>query len=503
MHPKRLAGTLALAALAALLAPGAGAGSPALAQDAGAGAPSPEEVYRTRLRETMPQVAAKFETAANYAMRNKLKRTGLNVYQMMLEFDPGNDRARRELGFDRKGDEWVANDSKQKKLDEVEDESVKKLGDFEKHLRDAQVAASRMLAALAEAAEQAGLEDRAREHLKKALFLDDQNAQANQKMGNRLVDGKWYTQRALNHREFRKVYASTLDKARKMGVAPVPADESTGIAEAAGINIRRYRTTNFRVESNLPDADIRETLVWLERARTFYLELFEVPERLLAYDRDPLVFVIVTTPEQKDKLIDACGEIPADRKAFNKRFTAVKVNNKLDIRMERNGESAQRHCIHTGTHTMVRDTFGGHAPWLSEALANAVSAALKGADLSVCFSGEGSTGGIHLERISLDQAPTLLRELILARKDTPIGEFVKLPSDAMTAQQIAKSWSIVMFLLERDRLQAREYYAAAGQGQGGERSKDDRVLKQYFEDLTSWETLDAIWREWALDVYKN
>ena len=472
-------------------------------QDGGTVELSPPEAYEARLKTALPQIGAQFETPAVFAMGNKLKRTAKGVFETILEFDPENQKARRELGYDRKGTEWVLNEKKREKIDEYEDESGKKIGDFNERLGKAQVAASRILSELGDLAEKAEMGDKARVHWRKALFYDDQNEIANKRLENKLVDGKWFTQRALNHKDFIKVYRKTLDDAQKLGVAVVSADDSTGIAEAAGIPVRRYKTANFRLESNLSDAEIRETLVWLERGRSFFLNLFEIPERMLDYQSDPLVFVIVTTDEQKDKLIDACSLLPPEKKSFNKKFSAVKVTNKLDIRREPNGESAQRHCLHTGTHTMVVDTFGQHAPWLSEALANSVSAALRGADLSVCFSGEGSTGGIHLERLGLEEAPALLRQLVLAKKDTPIGEFVKLPSDGMNSQQIAKAWSVVMFLLERDRMQARGYFEAAGQGQGGDNSKEDRVLKQYFEDFPKWKDLDEAWREWAVDVYKE
>ncbi len=132
-----------------------------------------------------------------------------------------------------------------------------------------------------------------------------------------------------------------------------------------------------------------------------------------------------------------------------------------------------------------------------------MSAAIKKADLTVCFSGEGSTAGIHLERISLDQAPGVLRQVVLEKTDTPISEFVNLPADGMIVKQIAKSWSVVMFLLERDRAQAREYFSGAGQGNNGDNSKSDKVLAQYFEVFKAWKDLDIAWREWVLDVYKN
>jgi len=506
-RPLRLAALLAAALLAPAVAgdpvPPARAEGGAPAGKAPAPTPSPGEAYAARLKEVGPKIASALERAAAFAMRNRLARSGLNVFQQMKEFDPGNEKANRELGYERKGEEWVPNEARRKKLDEAEDESAKKEPEFLKLLKEGQVGAARMLAELGELAEKAGSTDDARAHWKRSLGLDDQNPLANQKMGNHLVDGKWLTDRAVHFREFQKAYRETLDKAQKLAVSPVPAADSTGIAEKAGIPIKRYKTNNFRIESNHSDGDIKSTLVWLERAREFYLRLFEVPDRLLDYSADPMVFVIVLNEEEKNRLVDACDGIPPEMKNFKKKFTGIAVGGKLDLRLEQNGPSAEKHCIHTATHSMVRDTMGQHAPWLGEALANAVSAAVKEADLTVCFSGEGSTGGIHLENISLEQAPLVLRALVKAKKDTPMAEFVGLPSDGMTAQQIAKSWSVVMFLLERDRLQAREYFASAGQGNGGDRSKDDRVLRQYFEDYGSWKALDDAWREWALDVYKQ
>ncbi|NUN52541.1 MAG: hypothetical protein HUU06_07125, partial [Planctomycetaceae bacterium] len=464
---------------------------------------SPAEAYEARLRSGMAQVGGLLEPAASFAMSNKLKRTGIGVFRTILEFDPSNQRARRELGYEKKGEEWVLSESKKRKVDDLEDESSKKLVEFQEKLDKANLAVAGILAELGDLADRAGEKEKAQAHWKRAILLDDQNPVANRGMGHKLVNGKWLSQRAINHDEFWKVYKASLEKAQKMAVTPVSTDATTGIAEDAGIPVKRYATKNFRIESTLPDGDIRDTLVWLERARSFFIDLYGMEERHLDYEGNPLVYVIGTTDEQKNKFIDACKELDPAKKAFNKKFGGVEVNGKLKLAGYPNGETAQRECLHSGTHSFVRDTFGQHAAWLWEALANSVSAALKGADLKVCFSGEGSTGGIHLENIGLETAPQVLRDLVVAKKDTPIGEFVKLPSDGLTAQQIAKSWSIVMFLLETDRVQARDYFAAAGQGQAGANSKEDRVLAQYFEAFPKWEALDAAWREWALDVYRK
>jgi tetratricopeptide (TPR) repeat protein len=491
--------SLALALSAALA-------GPAAAQQAKPGAPaaSPAESYAARRPAAMKDVGSRLEGPGDFAWSNELKQTALEVYKEILQFDPENKKANDRLGLELKDGTWVANEAKQKKIAELEDLSKgeKKRGEFDKKLKDAHKSAAKVLSDLGLLALSAGDEDAAKTHFKAALEFDDQNAAANEKCGNKLVDGKWYTHRALAHRDWVKLYKTSLAKAQALAVQPVNCDESTGICEAAGIPAKRYKTKNFRIEGNMTDGEIKDTLVWLERARQLYMDLYDVPERFLDYSADPDVFVLVGTKELHERLIDACGLIPKERKSFAKKFTSNAITNKLTLSLAQNGESAQRHCIHTATHSFVADSFGQHSPWLKEALANSVSAAIKGADLTVCFGGEGTTGGIHLENISLEQAPPLLRDLIKAGKDTPIGNFVKLPSDAMTAQMIAKSWSIVMFLMEMDRGQAREYLASSGQGGDGEKSRDDKVLKQFFQDYENWAALDTAWREWALDVYK-
>ena len=507
MNRTPLAAPLALA-LALSVGPAWCAG-PALAQQSKPGAGgkpevNPAEAYTTRKASAMVLVGGKLESPANFAWSNDLKSTALDTYRLVLKFHPENKKANETLGFELKEGAWVANETKQKKLEECEDgaKGEKKRGEFEKKLRDAQKESAKLLAELGNLANAAGDEDAARSHFKACIEFDDQNAIANEKLGHKLVDGKWYSGRALHHKEFQKVYRTSLSKAQTMAVQPVNCDESSGIAEAAGIPIKRYKTKNFRIESNLSDGEIKDTLMWLERARQFYMDLFDVPERFVDYSQDPCVFVLVSTKEQHERLIDACGMIEKDRKSFSKKFSSNAITNKLTLSLAQNGESAQRNCIHTATHSLVGDSFGRHSTWLHEALANSVSAAIKGADLTVCFSGQGSTGGIHLENISLEQAPPQLRDLIKAGKDVSIGSFVKLPADAMTAQMIAKSWSIVMFLMESDRAQAREYLLASGQGGDGEKSRDDKVLKQFFPDYDTWNALDAAWREWAVDVYK-
>ena len=495
--------SLALA-LAACLASHAVPAAAQQAKPAGKTELSPADQYAARKASAMVLIGNKLESPANFAWSNDLKQTALEVYRMILEYDPENKKANEQLGLEKKDGSWVANDAKQAKIKELEDGSKgeKKRTEFDKKLRDAQKESAKLLAELGNLALAAGDEDAAKSHFKATINFDDQNAIANEKSGNKMVDGKWFTGRALAHKVWDKVYKASLAKAQAMAVAPVNCDETSGLAEAAAIPVKRYKTKNFRIEGNLTDGELRDTLVWLERSRQFYIDLFDVPERMLDYAENPYVFVLVRTKDQLDKLVDVCPSIAPEKKSFMKKFTSMPGGMKLTMSMEENGEAAQRNCIHTATHSYASDTFGRHSPWLYEAIANSVSAAIKSADLHVCFSGDGTTGGIHLENISLEQAPPLLRDLIREKKDTPIGEFVKLPADAMTAQMIAKSWSIVMFLMEMDRGQAREYFAASAQGGDGEKSRDDKVLKQFFPDYETWSRLDEVWREWAVDVYK-
>jgi hypothetical protein len=504
--PRRLAAAVALAAAAfagtavAQDAPRAG-GDP---KGPAAESLTPEARYAAQRGPMLAQVGAKLESVATFAMGNKLKGTGLELYKIILDdFDPNNVRARRELGWDKKGDEWVANERKQEANKEVEDESEKKRAEFERKLKDAHVACAKLLAELGDLADKAANQEDAQRYFKKSLFLDDQNPLANERMGNKLIDGKWLSDRAVRHKEFVKAYDAALKKCQSLPVAVVNCDETTGIMERAGISpVRKYKTKNFRIESNHPDASIREVLTTLERARQFFLDLYEVPERFVDYSQNPSVFVYGSKSEEKDRMVDACDGIPADRKSFNKKFTSIAVGEHLHIGFYSDGVSAQHQSVHSATHNFSRDALGNHASWLYEGIANAVAAAIMKARLQVCFSGDGTVGGIHLENMDLDQAPALLRDLALRKKDPQIHEFVKLPSDAMKPVDIAKAWSVVMYLLERDRVQAREYLLRAGQGPGGENSKDEKVLKEYFEEFPTWKDLDEAWREWAVDVYK-
>lgn len=465
---------------------------------------NPAEAYAARKSAVMTLVANKLEPPANFAFENDLKRTAVDVYRQILDFNTDNKKARERLGFDFKEGAWVANEAKQTKIEEFEDgaKGEKKRGEFEKKLRDSQKEGAKLLAEVGNLALAAGDEDAAKGHFKAAMEFDDQNAIANEKSGHKLVDGKWFSGRALAHKEWAKTYKATLAKAQALTVTPTTTEDSTKICETAGIPVKKYRTKNFRIESTLSDAEIRDTLVWLERARRFYLDLYNVEDRFLDYEASPLIFVVVGTDEQHDKLIDACALIPTEKKSFQKKFT-LNMLGKITIDTATNGEAAQRNSIHSASHAMIHDTFGNPAPWLLEAMANSVSAAIKGAALTVCFSGDGSTGGIHLESISLEQAPGVIRDTIKAGKDKSLGDFVNLPPDQMDNHMIAKAWSIVMYLLESDPKQARDYYYACGQGGDGEKSKDDKVLKQFFPDFADWAALDTVWREWAVDVYKQ
>jgi hypothetical protein len=501
---------LLLAALALVgLAPGLRADDGAKPSGgAGGAAPptqSPQEIYEARSREIPLQIAAKFEPAASFAMSNGLKKSGVDIYRTILEFAPDHEKARKETGEDRKGTEWVPNETRQKAIENYEDTNFKKDPELQKKLKEAQVAVSRLLADWGDLAQKAGDEEGAKVRWKRALRFDDQNSAANKGMGNQLVDGKWFSAQALRHRDFQKVYNDSLAKARALPVPIVPVGDGdkTDWAWGCGIKLSGYKSKNFRIESNHADSDVREALTWLERSRQFYIDLFDVPERLLDYSAGPVVFVVVKNQEQHDKLVDACPAFASEKKSFQKKFQGNVIGDHAHLLSVPDGNNLQAESIHMASHDFIGSTFGNPGPWLIEALANAVAAAVKSAPLKVCFSGAGSTGGIHLEHISLDQVPAVLRGLILEKKDNDLAKFVALPADGLSAGDIAKSWSVVMFLLERDRSQAREYFSRAGQGNDGTLSRDDKVLAQFFEAFPNWKALDAAWRDWALDAYRN
>jgi hypothetical protein len=502
---------LAAALAAALLCGAAPGAAPRLAaQDAKAGAGAkapelpPEELYPVRLKEAHVQAGARLESLGNFAFSSDLKETALSFWKEALEFDPENRKSREGLGFERKGDAWTPNEAKVEKAKEYEDSfrGEKKRGEMDKRQKETYAAIGKLFAELGVLADRAGEKDAAVLHWKKALFYDDQNPVANERTGAKKIDNRWYSERSLAHKEFEKVYKATLAKCQKMPVAVAGCDEVSGIPKAAGIKVQCFSSKNFRVETTLPPAEMKEMLVWLERSRQLFIDLFQVPEHLLNYEGNPVVFVFGSTPEHKDRFVDAAAGIPENEKSFKKKFTQIEITSRLIIGFHENAEGATRSAVHTSTHSFSRDTLGNHSPWLFEALANAVSAAIKQADLHVCFSGKGSTGGTKTDRIGLEQAPGVLRDLIRDRKDTPLGEFVKLPADALTAAQIAKAWSVVMYLVETDRTQARDYFADAGQGTA-EKSQEARVLAQFFPQFTSWAALDAVWREWAYDVYRK
>ena len=506
---------LVVAVTAALLAvPGWGARTPgAAAQDPappapGAAAPAPvpltpAEAYEAKRKESYAKIAVAFEYPAVFAGQNKMKRTSLSIWQVVLEFDPGSFKARDVLGFEKRAGEWVVDDAKLKKIAAFEDAGDEKRADFEKKLRVAQGTAARLLSELGLLADAAGDDAKAKEHWKRALEWDDQDSVANENLGNKLVDGKWYSKRGLSHREFDKGYRELLAKVQAMKVDVAQTEESSQFPEKAGLKLKRYRTKHFRFESDLPEVEIKEVLVWLERSRAFFLELFHVPESKLDFSANPYVLISVRKKEDHHKLLDACPEIPEEKKSFNKKFTSNMLSQGA-IATYADGAMAEREALHSAAHFFVARTWGRPGPWLLEALANGVSAAVRNADLKVCFSGSGSFAGVKLEHMKLEQAPGALRQLVLSKRDTPMEEFVPLPADGMTPQHIAKAWSVVMFLLEKDPRLAIDYFqSASAPSQNDQRSREAQYLGAFYEDLQTWKDLDAQWREWAVDVYRK
>ncbi len=509
---------LAVALLAALLLPTplrAGDDAPGTGAAAGGGAKSPaepqtpEQAYQDRLAKSAAAIASKFEAAGSFALGSKLRLTALDAFKAALDFDPDARRARAELGWARKGDEWVKDEKKLKALENYGDLEEKQRPQYDRKFKDAQVEAAKTLAELGALAEAAGKSDRAEEHYRRALEMDDQNRAANEKLGNVLVEGKWRTRRAIQHQEFLKAFNAALAKARKVETAVVEATVTTGYCEKANISVKRFRSPNFLIESDLPAADIKEALLSLERARVFFCDFYQIPERLVDFSANPSPEIVVTDKRKFEAVIDSCGEFTEGERSFKKKFSGIDLGGgRVAMLIADDGATAEREVVHQKAHLMVGVTLGSHAPWLREAVCNTIASSLKDTDLKVCFSGQGSTAGIHLERIAPSGAPRLLWKIASdrepkRRKLIELDGLIPLPSDGMTALQIAKAWSVVMFLLEKDRAQTREWVARAGTGPEGEASKDATVLAQVFTDYKTWAALDADWTAWALDVYRG
>ncbi|MHC4820985.1 MAG: hypothetical protein ACYTDX_04610 [Planctomycetota bacterium] len=264
--------TLTLAVLVGAAAPVSVPGlSPALAledQD-GEETQPPADRYPKELEKAMAEIADLFADAAKYAMSNKLKRTAAETYELVLEYDTDHSKARRELGFKKVKGEWVEDEKKSKKVRRFRDEKEKKRRDFEKKLARAEADIAKIFGSLAATAKTARdvfdeSEDewhdwnkKAVRHWKQTLEMDDQEEAANKGLGNRRIDGTWISDAALRHKEFMKRYRAALEKARKLNVAVVESDQSTGYAEAVNVNVHVYKTKNFRIESNLDVASIR------------------------------------------------------------------------------------------------------------------------------------------------------------------------------------------------------------------------------------------------------
>ena len=451
---------------------------------------------------TAADAVALLEGVASIGWDFGLRTSAAEVYGTILRIDPDHKVAAERVKTDD-GDSPMG--EKERKA-------------FDERLDRASAEAARILSGLGTAMAAVRDSAGAKEQWNLALLVHGQDPVANERLRSLRTPLGWASRRCVAHLEFEQERIRGFLYPRTPGIRD--SARSTGLPAAAGIAVLRMESDHFLVEADLPARQVSEILEALEAVHGSLRDLFRLSDRPAGDETGRREYVLLSARDYYERVVDASDTGTADEKAAAKRAPSWRCSPDRLLAFVPDVRAALPSLVHGAAHDRLKASFGSLDPWLDVALANLASCPVLGSEFSLCPGDSPRAASKVIDKLLPENAPTLLRSLVLRRRDLPMETLVGLPADRLDAAGLAKAWSVVLFLLETDGNAAKEFLleaglgsekrkatekilAAKGLGKSRNPSELERALSRRFQDFKTWKDLDAAWRAWALDVYRR
>jgi tetratricopeptide (TPR) repeat protein len=475
-------GTLRRFAAAALVA----AACAAAAADDSAGA----RYYSMRLGKVSKTAAARLWEAADRARRDSLFKFAREEARRALELDPDNLAARQFLGYVKKGETWEIDLAQSGKLptENVATAGAAKLADAENAWRtsvapkaDLDVAA--LYAALGDECAAKGYHAEAETAWRLALGLDRDSAAAHKGLGDvKFADGLWLSAEAT-----RDLAASSVVRA---------IDEPSRWDDLFGEKFAKAESAHFRVESPHPPEALQGYLGSCERAYATYLADLGVAAPV--FPRKPAFFVVQTSG-QWDRWINRMSRAnPGFSRGLGCHWPRDQWVCALNNQDGTTDATRRDRLAHQTAHMMSLALWGmPDGCWLDDALAYRCAVLAQGTTGAYCLAPKKedyARSGAQKNWTDQSQWKALLKDAVTAKDDLPLRAVVTKSSYELPLYASVKAWSVVDFLVRRDR------NAFVGMLKALKDEKDLVALveTQFGKDV---ETLDDQWHRWVLETY--
>jgi len=451
-----------------------------------------ERFYKARLAKIEKQAAARLWDAAEKARGVSLFRFAREEARRVLELDPDNAKARAFLGYVKKDASWEIDLAQSGKIptENVQATNGPRLADAEPVWRtiaakaDLDVAA--MYASFGDECASKGFRTEARTAFDKALAIDSESAAAHVGLGHvKLAQGLWIPAES--------------DRALQAARTVLVVDAASYYDQLFETKLNKAETAHFHVESAFDQTAIAGYLDSCERTYAAYLADLGLPCDTDVFTK-PRIFCVLSADAQWDRWVNRIVQYGNQGFYRNLMCHLARDRGVCGVRNFEGATDEKRRdrLMHQTGHFMnyaLWDVPDGC--WLDDAIAYRYPLFLTGTTYAFCLAArkeDYARTGAEPNWSDPTQWKAMLKEMVAKKDDAELRLIVGKRSYDLPIVDSIKGWSVVEFLLRRDRA------AFVAMLREVKETKDYATLLET-RFGKSVEIVDDEWRKWVLATY--
>lgn len=452
----------------------------------------PSERYAEKEASFGRAVAAKYIELAEEGKKRKLFQFAREAYQEALAYDENNRDARDQLGYVRRGREWVLEPSEakipeqntrdQKMTDTAFDKLVREYRELEEKTK---VYAGRKYAGLGTWCEREGMHDQAKKAWEKAIRLDPDNEDAREGLGYVKVDGQWITEKQKQAREEAKEGKVVQDSSKYEG--------------PLGIKLNKMESGHFRVETVYPLDELRDDVKTLETCYAYFLrDVGESPDKDL-WGRKAF-FLVLGGPDQWNRYVDVFDSGSSADKAFLKKLQgSLNAPGLFGVQHEgdRGHDTTLDGLVHKCGHMLAYHYWNIDHAWLLEGFAYYYTVKVLNSTRTHCTArgGYANPGAGEKDWGDSENWKELVKKDVSGHADPDLRMFYGQPISELQYNASVKAWSMISWLFDKHREKFMKWLELVGRGG----KSQEEAMKEVFG--WSFEEIDIEWRKFVLETY--
>jgi tetratricopeptide (TPR) repeat protein len=455
----------------------------------------PSEMFAEKESDFLRAIAAKYVESADVLKKEKLNQYARMLYEEALKYEENNRKARKNLGFVRKGRDWWLDPVEAKKLpnsnsrpqgisEQLFKEQAQKR--YEEVKEKADVFTAKRYASLGKWCEKEGLNDQAKKAYEKAVIRDPENEVARKGLGYEKVGDEWLTPKQQEAR-------------REAKEGKLVNDSPSRFEGPMGVKLNKMESAHFRIETVYPVETLKSFTKNCETTYAYFLRDVGEAEIKDVFGKKAF-FLVLGSVEQWHKYVDTFGTGSEQQKEFTKKCQGSAGDpNLFAARYGEDGNIASTidGMVHRTAHFMVHHYWNIDHAWLKEGFAYYYTVKILESTHSHCVAlGDynSQTGGMK-DWGQSENWKDLVKKEVLEAGDPDIRMIFKIQIKDLQYNQSVKAWSVISWLFDKHREKFMQFLEAIGHG-----GKDQESA---FQEVFGWslEEVDIAWREFVRENY--